>query len=259
LEISIPQAGYMKYGCISRDLILGKSMTIGYFLHVDGPTDHLDGFQSWADEVYGPALHAISSDCRIEIYSPENVSDPYLGTEAGKLLIVQVNFPSRHELESTISVPDIAAALKATPSGPDICISSEALIILPCPLADGSKPARTAPLSFVVRYYRPIEHEQTFIEYYIDNHPPIQVNFPKIRNIFCYLAIDWQDSSGVAASESFLGNEIVFDSTDDLNDALQSDARHELREDYKNFLPHEGTVTHHAMLRRILYPGRESE
>lgn len=230
-------------------------MTVGYFLHVDGPADQTPGLQAWADEVYGPALNAISSDSRIEVYSPEKADDPYLGLEGGKLLIVQANFPIQKKLEATMSAPEVTAALDVMPSGPDTCVSSEALTILPCPLADGSVPVRTAPLSFVVRYYRPIEQEQQFTDYYIDHHPPIQVNFPKIRNIYCYLPIDWQDSSGVASSDCFLGNEIVFDAIDDLNAALLSDARHELREDYKHFLPHEGIVTHHAMLRRVLYPG----
>ncbi len=68
----------------------------------------------------------------------------------------------------------------------------------------------------------------------------------------CYLPIAWTDSTNIAVADYLLGNEVVFDSLDDLNAALASDVRHELREDYKNFPPFYGTNTHYAMRRQRL-------
>jgi uncharacterized protein (TIGR02118 family) len=109
-----------------------------------------------------------------------------------------------------------------------------------------------APLSFVVRYYPPIEKERAFNAHYFDHHPPIMAKFPRIRNILCYVPIDWQDANQVTPSRSFLGNEIVFDSIEDLNAALASEVRHDLRADYRLFPPHEGENSHHAMHRRAI-------
>ena len=84
-------------------------------------------------------------------------------------------------------------------------------------------------------------------------HPPVLGKFPRIRNVMCYLPIAWTDPTGIASADYLLGNEVVFDSLEDLNAALASDVRHELREDYKSFPPFYGTNSHYAMRRQRLY------
>ncbi len=228
-------------------------MELACFLHVDGPAGQHEQLQSWADEVCGPALNQACKNSTIEAFSPLSVADPYLGDETGKLLIIQAGFASADDMQSALLHPAVEAAIQSMPRQQDSRLTVEAFTTLPQPLRDGTTPARTASVSFVVRYYRPIEREQEFTDYYIGHHPPIMTRFPRIRNIYCYLPVALPEAFAVARSGCFLGNEIVFDSNEDLNAALNSDARHELREDYKHFLPHQGEVTHHAMLRRVLF------
>jgi len=230
------------------------TMTIAYFLHVDGPPGRQNRLQSWADEVFGPALNSSYQGGHIEAFAPQTIDDPYLANETGKLLIVQANFTTADQLETAMAHSAVAEALAIMPADSDFRVTAEAFAIKTCPLSDGSTPPRRAALSFVIRYYRPIEEEQLIIDHYIAHHPPIMAHFPRIRNVLCYVSIDWQDANNVAPSNSYLGNEIVFDNIEDLNAALISDARHDLRTDFLQFPSHAGESTHFAMLRRVLFP-----
>ena len=111
---------------------------------------------------------------------------------------------------------------------------------------------RTAPLSFVVRYYGPTDDMAAFNRFYTENHPPILAAFPGIRNVVCYLPLDWQSTKNVPDSSLILGNEVVFDDIDDLNRALESDVMPRLREDGRQFAEF-GYNTHHAMRRQRIY------
>lgn len=230
-------------------------MTISYFLHVDGPEGHEGDLQGWADDLFGPALAESDQVQRAEAYAPLSVQDQYLGEETGKLLIVEAQFESKEVLEAVLAQTAVVKALAAMPRNEKVGVTSEAFMVKACPLLDGSTPPRSASVSFVVRYYPPIENGDAFIRYYVDHHPPIMAHFPKIRKVFCYLPLDWRNVSGIAPSDSFLGNELVFDSVGDLAKALQSDARHDLRDDYHRFPSYANKSSHHAMLRRTLVTG----
>lgn len=227
-------------------------MTIAYFLHVDGPAGQDGALQAWADEIFGPALLGTNLTQSIETYAPHSVDDYYLGNESGKLLMVEANFLTVGQLQTALNCTPVADALAAMPKGPDYRVRAEAFTARHFPLLDGTKTARRAPVSFVVRYYRPVDNEKAFNEHYFEHHPPIMRHFPRIRNILCYEPVDWRDPCQIAPTGSFLGNEIVFDSIEDLRAALNSEARHQLREDYHGFPPHEGETSHHAMQRRVL-------
>lgn len=228
-------------------------MTIAFFLHVDGPAGQQEPLQNWADEVFAPALGDTGLPHRIEAYNPESVKDPYLNCETGKLLIVEANFKAPDELTFSMGSARVRQALAGMPTGRNFRTTAEAFTVRHFPLIDGSSPPRRARLSFVVRYYPPIEQPEAFINHYFDHHPPIMTHFPGIRNILCYIPIDWHDPNQITPLGSFLGNEIVFDSIEDLNTALASDIRHDLRADYYQFPPHEGVNSHHAMHRRTLF------
>ncbi|MHA1569402.1 MAG: hypothetical protein ACTSXZ_08020, partial [Alphaproteobacteria bacterium] len=63
----------------------------------------------------------------------------------------------------------------------------------------------------------------------------------------------WRDPTDIVRADYLLGNEVVFDSLEDLNAALKSEVRHELRADYKTFPRFHGRNTHCAMRRRRLF------
>lgn len=117
--------------------------------------------------------------------------------------------------------------------------------------ADACMP-RTAPLSFMVRYYGPASDPGAFASHYVVHHPPILRRFPRIRNVFCYVPVDY-DLPGSRPDGVIVGNEVVFDTVEDLNAALASDVITELRADTAGF-PAFGHNTHHAMFRRTVSP-----
>lgn len=106
---------------------------------------------------------------------------------------------------------------------------------------------RTAPVSFVVRYFPPVEDAAQFARHYVTNHPPLLARFPKIRNVICYLPQEAK-ISGVQPDDTVIRNEVVFDSIADLIAALRSPILSELRADSATF-PSFGRSTHHAMVR----------
>ncbi len=110
--------------------------------------------------------------------------------------------------------------------------------------------ARTAPMSFVVRYYGPMREEKTFQDFYVANHLPVLSKLPEIRNIFAYLPVPWRNS-GLPESEVVLGNEVVFDDVDALVASFKSEAISEVRKDSSRFPPF-GHSTHHTLQRRTV-------
>ncbi|MFT7265658.1 MAG: hypothetical protein ACI9A2_003745, partial [Halioglobus sp.] len=111
---------------------------------------------------------------------------------------------------------------------------------------------RTAALSFVVRYYGPVENQAEFVDFYTKNHPPLLAKFPDIRNVLCYLPMDYEQAGNIGDDSLVIGNEVVFDNLDALNAALASDAMPALSDDSKNFAKY-GYSTHHAMYREAVY------
>jgi uncharacterized protein (TIGR02118 family) len=110
--------------------------------------------------------------------------------------------------------------------------------------------ARTAPLSFVVRYFGPTADPAHFARHYVENHPPILARFPKIRNVLCYVPTG-RFPDGFAEEPCIIRNEVVFESLADLAAALNSPILVDLRADSKTFAAF-GFSTHHAMMRSTL-------
>ncbi len=76
--------------------------------------------------------------------------------------------------------------------------------------------------------------------------------FPGIRNVLCYLPLNWQSMKEITDDYMFLGNEVVFDDLDALNQALASDVMREVQADSEQFAVF-GYSTHHAMQRSLVY------
>ncbi len=232
-------------------------MTIAYFLTYQGPHDDAAAFRDWFGGAPLATLRALPKARAIELYEPETSEDPYLNDGPGPLLIVQVDFDDVADLEGAIAGGAFRSEIADTSKipVPNVSLTHDALEVRWWPVGGDDAPhPRTAPVSYVVRYYPPAEDEQAFIDFYVSHHPQILAKLPKIRNVLCYLRIDWNDPAGIERANTMIGNEVVFDSLQDLNDSLKDDVRHELRDDYKQFPPFGGNVTHFAMTRRRVYP-----
>ena len=113
-------------------------------------------------------------------------------------------------------------------------------------------PARTAPYSFVVRYYGPVENSADFTDFYTSNHPPLLAKFPKVRNVLCYLPLGWREGGEITDASLIHGNEVVFDNLDDFLAAIKSKQMDAVMADSKLFKPF-GYNSHHPMHRKLVY------
>jgi uncharacterized protein (TIGR02118 family) len=231
-------------------------MTIAYFLVYTGAAEFGDAVRGWLKGAPSALFQAAPGVETVDLYTPERAAkDPYLHDGPGPLAMLQVGFRSRAELEACLSGAAFRATVVApSPAPPDkVAVAHDAMEQRFYPVAGEARPGPLrAPVSYVVRYQRPAENEAEFVEHYVSHHPQIQARFPGIRSIMCYLPIKWNDYTPIAPADYLLGNEVVFDSVDALEAALNSPVRHELREDFKTFPKFTGKNTHHAMRRMRL-------
>jgi len=229
--------------------------TFAYFLVFYGPVEARPDFSDWFESGPNEAFAGLDGLLAYDLYTPEVSHDPYLDDGPGPLAMVQLYFPDLATLEKALASPAFPAAAARCENAPVEGLSAvhEAMKAQYFPV-EGQSAATPLPegpsCSYVVRYHRPAEDEAKFVAHYVKYHPPILGEFPNIRNVMCYLPIDWNDPLGVPRADYMLGNEVVFDTIDDLNASMRSDVRHKLRDDYKTFPPFSGSNTHYAMLRQ---------
>jgi len=228
--------------------------TTAYFLVFSGPAEAGEAFRDWFAEEPGPALARLDGLVACDLYTPEASHDPYLDDGPGPLAMAQLYFADLKTLEAALGSPGFPAAAARCEGAPvdGLTAAHEAMAARFFPVGGAPEAAplpTVASCSYVVRYHRPAEDEAAFVAHYVKHHPPILGEFPNIRNVMCYLPLDWTDPLGVPRADYMLGNEVVFDSVEDLNASLRSDVRHKLRDDYKTFPPFSGRNTHYAMRR----------
>jgi len=104
-------------------------------------------------------------------------------------------------------------------------------------------------ISHTVRYSHPISDKKKFVEFYLTHHPQILANMPAIRNVICYVPLDWDDPLRLPNSNYVIGNEVVFDSLEHLMAAQVSDVRKRARGDMVANPIRPGPVTHFTLKR----------
>jgi len=231
-------------------------MTIAYFLVFSGAPEFGDAVRGWLKGAPAALFKAAPGLATLDLYTPErSAKDPYLHDGPGPLAMLQAGFRSVKELEAVLAGPDFRATVIApSPAPPDkVTAVHDAMEQRFYPVAGETRPGPLeAPISYVVRYQRPAENEAEFVAHYVEHHPQIQSRFPGIRSIMCYLPVRWSDPTPITPANYMLGNEVVFDSVEALDAALNSPVRHELREDFKRFPKFQGKNTHYAMRRTRL-------
>lgn len=230
-------------------------MTTSVFLNFPGPASAADaGHAAFVD---GPltTLSAGAGLRFVDTYRPAAGDVPSFADGPGLPLIVELNFASLDDAKASIESAALRAALTPDPSTTGLRESATLDVFAPEHYAvpgHAAPPARAAPLSFVVRYNRPVEDEAEFVDFYTRNHPPLLAKFPRIRNVLCYRPVAIELPAGMQSSGAFLGNEVVFDSLTDLNRALASDVLELVKADGRRFAAF-GSNSHHAMVRTTIY------
>ena len=102
--------------------------------------------------------------------------------------------------------------------------------------------------SYIVRYHGTSPDPEGFVEYYRVHHAPILRRFPGIRSLVLHHAAGSNDPFPVQPGGNLLIAEMTFDDIEALDAALASPARAEARDDFANFPPFDGDVTHQAFV-----------
>ena len=191
----------------------------------------------------------------VEVYLPEPGNVPLMDDVPAPAMIVQIDLNSPAAATALVGSGEFERLFTNAESYPGLVekINLEILEAVHYDLPGHESPLpRTAPLSFVVRYYGPVADAADFIDFYTNNHPPLLAKFPGIRNVLCYLPLNWQSMKEITDDYMFLGNEVVFDDLNALNQALASDVMPEVQADGEHFAAY-GYNTHHAMQRHRVY------
>ena len=227
-------------------------MTHVHFTIFDGAEADGDAFRDWLAGAPLDAIKSLPGLQSLDLYVPaEPIGDPYLDDGAGPMATLMAGFGSLAEAEAA-SATDAYRAAAVERAGCPVAaeVSQEIMEMAFYPVRGEREPAPlTAPISYVVRYHRPAEDEAGFVSHYVKHHPPILGEFPDIRNVMCYLPVDWTDQCGLPAAGYMLGNEVVFDTVAAISTAIKSDVRHKLRDDFNTFPPFTGRNTHYPMRR----------
>jgi uncharacterized protein (TIGR02118 family) len=104
----------------------------------------------------------------------------------------------------------------------------------------------THSVSYFVRYEGQAENQEEFIAHYRDYYAPILARFPGIKRIVLHAPTTWRDPFPLKTDRFALLAQMIFDSQEDLNLALQSDERATARKDFSSLPRFHGMVYHQA-------------
>jgi uncharacterized protein (TIGR02118 family) len=101
-------------------------------------------------------------------------------------------------------------------------------------------------VSYFVRYEGQAESPQQFLAHYRSHHVPLLARFPNIRRIFLHTPTAWHDPYPVKPDTFAILVQMEFDSLEDLENAVGSEARAAARRDFGEMPPFQGVVYHQA-------------
>ncbi len=104
-----------------------------------------------------------------------------------------------------------------------------------------------ALVSYFVSYKGHALDADAFVRAYRERHARILAHFPGLESLVLHTPVDALDPFPVNPGGRFLLAQMRFESAAALQKALNSPARARAREDFANFPPYEGTVSHQAM------------
>jgi uncharacterized protein (TIGR02118 family) len=225
-------------------------MTFVYEIVLTGAAASADQVRAWFDAQPAPMLKRLPGLSALDLYrAVDGTDDPYNKDEGPPLLLAVAEFQTHDALSGAAMA--LEQALARLPVGVDAAVTAMERHFYPVGGETAPAPLR-APFSYVVRYRRPAEDEAAFVAHYVADHPRLEAQFPRIRSIMCYLPIAVSGPRRHPSADYMLGNEVVFDSIEDFNAAMQSPVRHEMRKHFHSFPKFSGPVTHFAMQRQRL-------
>lgn len=232
-------------------------MTIAVFISLRTEHRYADDLRRYVTEEARVVSEAARGLKSIDLFVPERGDVVAFDQRDAPAVMVELDLDSRAAAGNLVDSDAFRERLLAQSAYPapieQLSLDVLEPVHFPIP-GHPTPPPRIAPLSFVVRYHGPTRDLAAFDQFYMDNHPALLARFPAIRNVLCYLPMDWRETGRVDDSRLIIGNEVVFDDLDALNRALESDVLPLLIADGKRF-PEFGSNSHHAMRRERIGSG----
>ena len=223
-----------------------------YEITCSGAAEQEGAAQAWADRDAVPLWSTLPGLTAIDLYAPlrGGTHDPFNNDGPGPLLMAMLQFPTQHQLEAGLADPRFKKSLAGRPAQAATTGTSFERRFYAVGGAENAEAELRAPFSYVVRYHHPAQDPKEFVTHYVADHPPILGKLPEIRSVLCYLPVAQTGSGVLPPADYMVGNEVVFDSAEAFNAAMESPVRLELRAHFRNFPPFTGKNTHYPMTRR---------
>ena len=107
---------------------------------------------------------------------------------------------------------------------------------------------KTVSVSYFVRYEGQAASPRDFLAYYRERHVPLLARFPRIRRIVLHTPAPWRDAYPIQSDRFAILVQMEFDSLEDLENAVGSEARAAARRDFGQLPPFQGMVYHQAAI-----------
>jgi len=204
-------------------------------------------------------LHAAPQLLRALLHLPARASDPYLDDGPPPQLVLQLYFEELPHLEAALARDGQLAALLSRDEFPalaDADVTQQAMLVRAFAVPE---PAFTIwpgepYCTYLVSYEGEAQDQNAWLGHYLGQHIGHMASLPGLRELEVYTRLDWIGSLPWTRVNFMQRNKVAFDSADALTRALNSPARHRMREDYHGFPPFTGRNTHYAMATRVLRP-----
>lgn len=223
-----------------------------HFIHVDCPDASRSIAPDRLDRIRAH-LRAIPNLRRGLFYLPTTARDYYTDDGPAPRLALQLYYRDIADLEAAAG-PN--GALQALTDGdlwqdlPGVRITHQAMLARafhvadPCPQPDPGQPA----CGYLVHYPGHAKDFNAWLNHYLDFHPQIMHDFPRIREVEIYTRLGWRESLPWDRVDYMQRNRQIFDSAAALEAALNSPVRHRMRADFEAFPPFHGANIHYPML-----------
>lgn len=193
-------------------------------------------------------LAKVFDPCLALLHTPSTTEDKYTKDGVSPYSIIELHTEDLHTLEKNI--PLIKNMLAAININVEPII--QVMLAREFDTQTGSGSSLKNMFSYFVEYAGKTDSDTAWTNHYIKNHAAIMTRMPKIEAIFVYTAVMWLYPDQTQRFESLLCNRVSFPVQSDLESALNSPIRDELREDYESFPRFDGTCTHFAMDTTVL-------
>jgi len=205
-------------------------------------------------------LRAAPEVSKALVHLPARASDPYLDDGAPPALVLQLYFAQLPQLEAALARDGHLAVLMSRDEFPalaDAEVTQQAMLVRAFAVPEPAfGDTRGEPYcTYLVSYEGDAQDLNAWLGHYLGKHIGHMRQLPGLRELEVYTRLDWISVLPFPRVSCMQRNKVAFGSAEALTRALNSPARHRMREDYHAFPPFTGGNTHYAMTTRVVQPG----